>query len=588
MKLTIGTRIAFGYVLATLLIGVVGLVSYFSISKLIDASSWVEHTHKVISKIDAVDLDVSRVLAGQRGFSLTDDEKRLKLYYEGTTDVTKHLSDLRDLTSDNKTQQKNLDDMKPVMAARLDFSKRIISLIKSGNTAAGIQMTRSGEGDKYSEELDVILERMREEEEARLKDRNADSESSARFAIMVAWAGICGAPLLLGIAGFFITRSISIPLRGLTLVADSISSGDLGVAVTPSARQDEIGLLTTAFARMIHALQEIARTVERVASGDLSVAVVPQSKQDVVSNALIAMGDNLSALVGQVQRSGIQVNSSAMEIAATSKQQQATTSEISSTTAEIGSTSKEIAVTSRELANSMRDVVQIAEETTTLATNSQSGLSRMENTIHQIMEASGSINARLAILSDKAGNINTVVTTITKVADQTNLLSLNAAIEAEKAGEYGRGFAVVATEIRRLADQTAGATYEVEQIVKEMQSAVSASVMGMDKFSEEVRRGVEEVRQVSSQLGGIIQQVQIMKPSFESVNEGMQAQSVGAQQISEALLQLGESAQQTAESLRQSNSAIDQLNEASRGLQSSVAIFKLKSSNPATNAVSTI
>ena len=103
------------------------------------------------------------------------------------------------------------------------------------------------------------------------------------------------------------------------------------------------------------------------------------------------------------------------------------------------------------------------------------------------------INSRLAVLSDKAGNINTVVTTITKVADQTNLLSLNAAIEAEKAGEYGRGFAVVATEIRRLADQTAGATYEVAQIVKEMQTAVSASVMGMDKFSEEVRRGMLDV-----------------------------------------------------------------------------------------------
>ena len=79
------------------------------------------------------------------------------------------------------------------------------------------------------------------------------------------------------------------------------------------------------------------------------------------------------------------------------------------------------------------------------------------------------------------------MTTITKVADQTNLLSLNAAIEAEKAGEHGRGFAVVATEIRRLADQTAIASYDIEQLVKEMQSAVSAGVMGMDKFSEEVR-----------------------------------------------------------------------------------------------------
>src|SRR5579863_4568239 len=120
----------------------------------------------------------------------------------------------------------------------------------------------------------------------------------------------------------------------------------------------------------------------------------------------------------------------------------------------------------------------------------------MENTMRQIMDASGSVSAKLAVLNEKTSNINSV-TTITKVADQTNLLSLNAAIEAEKAGEYGLGFAVVAMEIRRLADQTAVATYDIEKMVKEMHSAVAAGVMGMDKFSDEVRRGVAEVRQVS-------------------------------------------------------------------------------------------
>src|SRR5688572_32151975 len=120
----------------------------------------------------------------------------------------------------------------------------------------------------------------------------------------------------------------------------------------------------------------------------------------------------------------------------------------------------------------------------------------MEGTMRLIMDASGAITAKLAVLSEKTANINSVVTTITKVADQTNLLSLNAAIEAEKAGEYGRGFAVVATEIRRLADQTAVATSDIEQIVREIQSAVSAGVMGMDRFAEEVRTGMNDVQRV--------------------------------------------------------------------------------------------
>src|SRR5258708_3075429 len=190
----------------------------------------------------------------------------------------------------------------------------------------------------------------------------------------------------------------------------------------------------------------------------------------------------------------------------------------------------------------------------------------MEATMRQVMEAGGAVNAKLAVLHEKASNINQVVTTITKVADQTNLLSLNAAIEAEKAGEFGRGFAVVASEVRRLADQTAVATYDIEQTVKEIQSAVSAGVMGMDKFSEEVRRGIDDVHEVGRQLSQIIEQVQALVPRFETANEGMQAQSVGAEQITEAILQLTESAQETVASLRQSSRPLDGLDRVSTSL----------------------
>jgi methyl-accepting chemotaxis protein WspA len=193
----------------------------------------------------------------------------------------------------------------------------------------------------------------------------------------------------------------------------------------------------------------------------------------------------------------------------------------------------------------------------------------------QVTEAVGTITGKLAVLNEKAGNISSVVTTITQVADQTNLLSLNAAIEAEKAGEFGRGFAVVAREIRRLADQTAVASSDIGEMVKEMQSAVSAGVMGMDKFSEEVRRAVQEVRTAGAQLAQIIEQVQALTPRIETVNEGMQAQATGASQISEALAQLSEGARQTAESLRQSNEAIQQLNEATFGLRAGIEKFKI-------------
>jgi methyl-accepting chemotaxis protein WspA len=324
-------------------------------------------------------------------------------------------------------------------------------------------------------------------------------------------------------------------------------------------------------------LNRLVAALERLRHGDFTERLPVERRDEfgILGEGLNRLADNLSELVGQVQRSGIQVNTTATEIAATAREQQSTAHEIAATTAEIGATSKQISVTSKELVKTMNEVSHVAEQTADLAGSGHTAISRMETTMRQITEASASITAKLAALSEKTTNINSVVTTITKVADQTNLLSLNAAIEAEKAGEYGLGFAVVAMEIRRLADQTAVATYDIEKMVKEMQSAVAAGVMSMDKFSEEARQGVEEIRQVSTHLAQIIHEVQTLTPRFQTVNEGMHAQASGAQQISDTLNQLSEAAQQTAESLRQSNLAIEQLNTAARGLQASVARFKL-------------
>lgn len=369
-------------------------------------------------------------------------------------------------------------------------------------------------------------------------------------------------------------------IRNADLAAiDEVSSWGLVLLITILLISVTIGAYQSS--AVTKPLAQLVEALEHMRHGDFTkrltrLTIERRDEFGVLGDGLNRLADDLSVLVGQVQRSGIQVNTTATEIAATARQQQSTANEIAATTVQIGATSKQISATSRELVRTMNEVNDVAEETAEVAGSGQAAIASMEATMRQIMAASGSITAKLAVLNEKTGNINSVVTTITKVADQTNLLSLNAAIEAEKAGEYGLGFAVVAMEIRRLADQTAVATYDIEKMVKEMQSAVSAGVMGMDKFSEEVRQGVGEVRQVSSQLAQIIHQVQALTPRFQIVNEGMQSQATGAQQISETLMQLSDSARQTAESLRRSNQAIEQLNSAARGLQSSVTRFKLE------------
>jgi methyl-accepting chemotaxis protein len=361
--------------------------------------------------------------------------------------------------------------------------------------------------------------------------------------------------------------------RNVASMAEQLANGDLHVAVNSLSSKDTMG---QALVRMVENLSCVATLADQIASGDLRVEARPVSEKDLMGNTLAKMIANLSVLAGHVQKAAIVMNTSVTDIAATAREQQATTSEVAATTTEIGATSKEIYATSKELLKTVNEVTVGAEETAHLANSGQASLARMEDTMGLFTEAVGSINTKLAVLNEKAANINQVVTTITKVADQTNLLSLNAAIEAEKAGEYGRGFAVVATEIRRLADQTAVASFDIEQMVKEMQSAVAAGVMGMDKFGEQVRRGVGEVQQVSAHLAQIIHQVQALTPRFSAVHEGMEAQALGADQITQALTQLSEATQQTADSLRQSNVSIEHLHDASRGMLTSLDGFKLR------------
>jgi methyl-accepting chemotaxis protein len=351
---------------------------------------------------------------------------------------------------------------------------------------------------------------------------------------MLAWVAF--GLVVVAIVGVLIVRDITVTLGRVVSTANRIATGDLTMAATSETRKDEIGVLARGFNDMIGAL---------------------------------------ASLVGQLRQSGIQVNASVTEIATSARDQQATAVEIAATTSEIGATSREIAATSRELVRTMAEVSTVAERTATLAGNGQAGLTRMAGTMRQVMEGATAMNAKLAVLDEKAGNITQVVTTITRVADQANLLSLNAAVEAEKAGQYGRGFAVVATEIRRLADQTAVATHDIGLMVREIQASVFAGVISMDSFYEQVRRGMLEIQQVGGQLSEIIQQVQVLAPRLGTVSEGMETQAVSAEQITQALSQLSQAAHETVQSLRHSSEAIEGLNQAATGMRNGVSRFTL-------------
>jgi methyl-accepting chemotaxis protein WspA len=329
---------------------------------------------------------------------------------------------------------------------------------------------------------------------------------------------------------------------------------------------------------IVQRAEVLIEKVNGLASGatDLTARIPVESKDEL---AQLAVGINavlarIQGIVAKVRDSSLELLSTASQIAATARGQENTVQGLSSSTAQVAAAVREISATSKELSSTMSEVNDRSSQAAGLAAAGRSRLGGMEQTMSQLVESTASISSKLATIREKADSINVVVTTITKVADQTNLLSINAAIEAEKAGEYGRGFLVVAREIRRLADQTAVATLDIENMVRTMQEAVSTGVMQMDKFSDEVRGGVAKVAEINGQTGQIIDQVHGLTERFHQVNEGMRNQAIGASQINEAMVSMTDNIRQTASALEEFNQATEHLRCSVEELNAEIAQFK--------------
>ncbi len=325
-------------------------------------------------------------------------------------------------------------------------------------------------------------------------------------------------------------------------------------------------------------LNKAAQIAEEVSAGNLTTKVEVNSNDEIgqLLGVLKKMTENLNSLISKVQQSGTQITSATTQMAASRQELEMTLTQQISATNEVTSTAQKIANTSEELVRTIEQITDSAQHTAHQASQGQEGLMFMQHSMRQLVNATTAISSKLGVMSEKAHNINSVVLAITKVADQTNLLSLNAAIEAEKAGEYGAGFAVVAREIRRLADQTAVATLEIEQMVKEIQSAVSIGVMEIDKFNKEVSNSVEDVGKISHKIAEVIKQVQSITPQFELVSKRMEEQSYRAQHIREAMEKLSEGSEQTADSLHETSTVLRRLDDAAQGLQSEISVFKVQ------------
>ncbi|HZV64895.1 MAG TPA: methyl-accepting chemotaxis protein [Telluria sp.] len=588
--------VGFGAIVALILLLLA--TAYDKFDRLSEANAWDRHTMEVLRSIDQMNKDMLQVQVEARGYYLTGNLQRRDRTRKELTDLPGAIGALQALVSDNPVQVARFRQVQPMLEAwaRDVIESQLVLREQMGDKpGAADAMGRSAPlagGNTAINSIYKLLNEASAAERDLLRVRSQASAALQQTMLLVLIVGGVACTLLALLISYLLARAILLPLNNLTQAVGRIAAGEQS-ARAALISNDELGKVSIEFNRMAQAIQDsqanelaatnllrakvdaLLETVSKAASGDLtgSVAIGGSDAIGRLGDGLKTMFDNLRRLLNNVQKAGIQVTTSATEIAASAKQQEATGIEQAQTSVEILSTTKEISANTSQLLRTMEEATAVADYTTSATADAQNNLKRMDLTMQHMVAATDSINAKLAALSEKASNINSVLITITKVADQTNILSLNAAIEAEKAGDAGRGFSVVATEIRRLADQTSVSTWDIEQMLKEMQSAVSASVMGMDKFSEEIRRSVGEVRQVAEQLSSVMDQVQKLAPQFDLVLQGMQSQAVGASQISDTMMQLSDATQQTVESLKATSEAVHQLQYAAGDLQSSVATF---------------
>lgn len=407
-----------------------------------------------------------------------------------------------------------------------------------------------------------------------LLDEREEAIEMRRSIVIIVTLGI----ILLGflIGAYFVTEAQK-ALKALKETAIKISRGDLSARV-PIKHRDEMGKVCVVFnhmagtlERMKHQFHLLIKGTQQLARGDFTARLEVDSSSDDEIKALGVsfnrMAESFEEVVSRLHRLVIDLTSSATQISAASKQHEVSLSEQGATTKQISITATEISATAKDFALTISEVGDVADETARLARMGQSSLVRMEKAMNQMEEAAANITSRLADLNEKAGNITSVVTTISDVSAQTNLLSLNAAIEAEKAGKTGRSFAVIAREIRSLSDQTATSTLDIEKIVNEIVEAVKSTVLGVDDFTKEIRDGASKVNEVSEQLSKIMEQVKTLVERFDTVDQGMKNQSEAAEQINKALLDLSEMASETNLSMKNFHATIHHLDKAASDLR---------------------
>ena len=475
---TFGKKIATGFGLSFVLLIAIGAVAYASINKLMSTSQAVTHTHEVLEHIAGMLSLLKDAETGQRGYLITGDASFLEPYRTGSGDALAMFKELRHLTADNPNQQKRMDSIEPIIAAKLAELKGTIDLRAKGSVDESVKIVRGGEGKQLMDNIRRIMDEMAAEEHVLRKQRAEEGAVAASSAKYVIVFGTLFCLLLVTIVGFLITRSLSRQIGGS---------------------------------------------------------------------------------VGQIQGSSTELQAAANQQATATKEQAIAMTEISTTISEL-------LATSRQIAESAQHVAHIAGQTASAARSGDATVATAHDSISAIRRQVDLIVTHMLDLGKKSQQIGAVLDIVAELAEQTNILAINATIEAAGANEAVKRFAVVADEIRKLADRVAGSTKEIRGLIEEVRSSVNTTIMTTEGGSKSVDAGAKQFSEVAAAFAEIAALVGTTTEAAREIELSTKQQTTAVEQVNVAITSAAQATKETEASSGQTLQTAVELSGLSRAL----------------------
>jgi methyl-accepting chemotaxis protein len=573
---SVGAKIGAAFGLVLLILLAIGAISFMSTTKMVETSGMVDHTHKVLENLERTLSLLKDAETGQRGYLLTGLERYLEPYNGAKKDLGTGLANLAELISDNPNQRMRTQTLKPLVDEKLAELQQTIDLHKGeGGQDAALKLVLTDKGKSLMDQMRVVINDMEGEERDLLARHSANASRSAWVTEIAIAGGIPAAIALVFIVGFLLSRNISQPLRTISSAAERIATGDLAVTILADHRTDEIGVLGRTFGRMAQSLQGMALVAGQIAQGDLRAKLKPQSDRDQLGNAFALMIANLRKMAGDLSEGATILGASAIEIVASTTQLASGSAQTASAVTETTTTMEEVRQTAQVASAKARIVSENAQQAASVSQAGKKVTEEAADGMSRIREQMASIAQSMARLSEQTQSIGQIVTVVDDLAQQSNLLAVNAAIEAAKAGEQGKGFAVVAQEVKSLAEQSRAATAQIRGILSDVEKATAAAAMATDHGTKVVEAGVKQSGQAGDSIVALAESMAEAAQASSQIAVSSQQQLVGMEQVSQAMESIKQASGQNVESARQMEAEARNLGALGKRLTELVGRFKL-------------